>query len=326
MPLPLAILQITQAQLSGGIFLGGWETTALTALAVSFGIIGLAYAVAIGFHYRELEEWAKTEMYEIFISGVIVGVLILLVNILFGISINLAGGNPFEVAHNALDMMLLETMSIWLSIFLANFLISAISTLMFSFFIPIPILPPPLPTIVTIRFGSFVSPWAGLGPVTTGINTVFNVISAMLAVLLAEQVLLDFFRYTMLKYFLPLGVLMRTFPTTRVAGGTIIAIAIGAYIIYPLAIIYSWNVYLGYRAVTAPGDPGNVFDFAGNATFGAVSWDITSIINLITALMQNFVIISALFVIVVIITLSSIRSLAGALGGDPDLFGLARLV
>jgi len=319
------LFQITQAEVSGGIFLGGWETTALTALAVSFGIIGLAYAIAIGFHYRELEEWAKTEMYEIFISGVIVGTLIMFVNILFGISINLAGGNPFDIAHNALDMMILETMSIWLSLFWTNALISAVSTLMFSFFIPIPIAVGPV-LILLIRIGSYVQPWAGLSAVVTGINTVFNVLSIMLAVLLAEQVLLDFFRYTMLKYFLPLGVLMRAFPITRVAGGTIIAIAIGAYIIYPLAIIYSSEVYKQYRAVTAPGEPVNPLTFIFGAAFRAIFWDINSIINPLIALMQNFVIISALFIIVVIITLSSIRSLAGALGGDPDLFGLARLV
>lgn len=323
------LLQVTQAAVSGGVFLGGWETTALTALAVSFGIIGLAYAIAIGFGYRELEEWAKAEMYEISISGLIIGTLIAFLNILSTISTNLAGGDPFALAHNALDMIILETTSIWFTLFSTNFFISALSTLKFSFFIPIPILPPPLPTIVTIRFGSYVTPWSGLEAVVTGIDTVFNVVSAMLAVSLAEQVLLDFFKYTMLKYFLPLGVLMRTFPITRVAGGTIIAIAIGAYIIYPLAVIYSWNVYQQYKAVVPAspgGSPGDILSFALSVTFQAVSWDLNSIITPITILMRNFVIISALFIIVVIITLSSIRSLAGALGGDPDLFGLARLV
>ncbi|QLJ52205.1 MAG: hypothetical protein Sv326_0030 [Candidatus Fermentimicrarchaeum limneticum] len=320
------LLQITPAEVSGGVFLGGWETTALTALAVSFGIIGFAFAIALGFHYRELEEWAKTELYEIFISGLIVAVLIMFVNILFTISTNLAGGNPFEIAHSAMDMITLETMNIFLTLFLTNFFISAISTLMFSFFIPIPILPPPLPTIVTIRFGSFVSPWAGLSAMVMGVDTVFNLVSAMVALVLVEQVLLDFFRLTMLKYFLPLGVLMRTFPITRVAGATIIAVAIGAYIIYPLALIYSWDVYNHYKAVSASGSPGDPYSFAAGVTFQAIQWRVDTVINPLSALIQNFVILLALFVVVVIITLSSIRSLAGALGGDPDLFGLARLV
>jgi len=320
------MLTIPPAELSGGVFLGGWETTAITAVMVSFGIIGLAFAVAIGFRYRELEEWAKTELYEIFISGLIVGVLVAFVNILFGISINLAGGNPFDIAHNALDMMTLETTSIYLALFLTNISIGAISTLMFSFFIPIPILPPPLPTIVTIRFGSFVSPWAGLSAVLMGVNTMFNLLSGMIAVLLVQQVLLDFFRAAMLKYFLPLGVLMRTFPITRVAGGTIIAIAIGAYIIYPLTVIYGWNVYNQYKATATPGSIGDPMTFAIGVTFQAVLWNMDNVVNPIASLMQNFVIIAVLFLISVIITFSSIRSLAGVLGGDPDLFGLARLV
>lgn len=315
---------ITAAEVSGGAFLGGWETTALTALAVSFSIIGFAFAVAIGFHYRELEEWAKTEMYEIFISGLVVVTLIAFVNILSGISTNLAGGDPFTIAHNALDMIILETTSIFLTLFLTNFMISAMSTLMFSFFIPI-LITPATPA-VTIRFGSFVSPWAGLSAMVMGVDTVFNLVSAMLAALLVEQVLLDFFRFTMLKYFLPLGVLMRTFPLTRVAGATIIAIAIGAYIVYPLAVIYTWNVYNQYKATSTPGSPGDPLSFAAGATFQAITWNVNNVINPITSLMRNFVIVLVLFLIVIIITLSSIRSLAGALGGDPDLFGLARLV
>jgi len=79
------LLSITMSQISGGIFLGGWETTAITALMVSLGLIAIAFAIGIGFHYRELEEWAKNELYEVFISGLIVGTLILMINILLDI-------------------------------------------------------------------------------------------------------------------------------------------------------------------------------------------------------------------------------------------------
>jgi hypothetical protein len=156
-----------------------------------------------------------------------------------------------------------------------------------------------------------------------GIDTLFNLLTAIMAVILSEEVLLDFFRVVMFKYFLPLGVLMRTFSITRVAGSTIIAVAIGAYIIYPLAIIYSTQLYNSFKAVAVPGQPGNPL---GNIVVGPVSEDIRGPMETISSMMQNFVIISACFLITVIITLSSIRSLAGVLGGDPDLFGLARLI
>lgn len=315
------MLQVNPTDVSGGIFLGGWEGAALTALLVSFGIIGMAFAIGIGFSYRELQEWAKKEMYEIFISGVIVGSLIMFVNILFGISTNLAGGNPLDIAHNCLNLMLYETSSIFLTMFLYNMYISAVSTLMIGFFIPIPICIPVC--VLTIRIGSYVSPMAGFSALALGIDTLFNIISAMLALLLAEQVLLDFFRVVMFRYFLPLGVLMRTFPLTRVAGSTIIAVALGAYIIYPLAIIYSTQLYNSFKAVVIPGQPDNPF---GNLVVGPIFWDITAPIKTIGNMMRNFVVISATFLVCVVITLSSIRSLAGVLGGDPDLFGLARLV
>ncbi len=307
-----------QIDLSGGAFLGGWEAAALTALLVSFGIIGIGFAIGIGFGYHELEEWAKKEMYEIFMSGVILGVLIAFVNILFGISTNLAGGNPLDVAHNYLNQMLFDTAGTFLQLFLYNMYIAAVSTLMIGFFIPISI-----PPWITIRIGSYVMPEAGFSAMTLGIDTIFNLISVMLALILTEQVLLDFFRIVMFKYILPLGVLMRTFPLTRVAGSTIIAVAIGAYIIYPLSIIYSAQLYNSFKAVAVPGQPGNPMM---NLAFGPLLWDIAGPIESIGDMMRNFVIVTTCFLVTVVITLSSVRSLAGVLGGDPDLFGLARLV
>ncbi|MCX6776157.1 MAG: hypothetical protein NT130_04905 [Candidatus Micrarchaeota archaeon] len=315
------LLQIALSDISGGIFLGGWETAALTALLVSFGIIALAFAIGIGFGYRELEEWAKNEMYEIFISGLIVGTLIGLINIIFAMSINLAGGNPLEIASSNVSSMILETNGLFLTLLQYNLYLGALSTLKFSFFVPIPIIPPVV--FLVIRIGSFVSPWAGLGALMSGVDSVFNVLGAMIAALLVEQVLLSFIKLVILKYFLPLGILMRTFSITRVAGGTLIAIAIGAYIIYPLAVIYSWNVYSQFKAVSTPGNPG---DPAGHMILENIKWDIKDTINTLTPILKNFVIIGITFFLSIIITFSSIRSLAGALGGDPDLFGLARLI
>lgn len=311
------LLQTNPTDVSGGAFLGGWEVAAIAAVLLSCGIIGIGFAIGIGFNYKELEEWAKREMYEVIVSAIMVGILITFITVLFGISTNLAGGNPLDVAHNCLNLMLYDTAGIFLSIFLYNMFIGAVSTLMIGFFIPITI-----PEVLTIRIGSYVSPMAGFAAMSVGIETIFNLLSVMVAVILTEEVLLDFFRAVMLKYFLPLGILMRTFPLTRVAGSTIIAVAIGAYIIYPLAIIYSTQLYNSFKAVAVAGQPGNPWSVA----FGPILGDITSPIQAIGAMMRNFAIVSACFLVTVIITLSSIRSLAGVLGGDPDLFGLARLI
>jgi hypothetical protein len=315
------VLTMLLIDVSGGNFLAGWPAAALTALGVSFGIIAIALAIGIGFHYRQLEEWAKEEMYEIFISGVIVGVLIVFVGALFDLSTSLAGGNPLDIAHNCLAEMLYETASTFLSVFIYNMYIAALSTLQLGFFIPITITP--VTPILTIRIGSWITPWAGFSALSLGIDTIFNLISAMLGLLLAEEVLLDFFRIVMLRYFLPLGVLMRTFSLTRVAGSTIIAVAISAYLIFPLAIIYTTQLYNNFKAIVVPGQPGNAIE---NLALGPVIGDIQAPLGTIGDMMRNFVIIAICSGLTVVITLSSVRSLAGALGGDPDLFGLARLV
>lgn len=57
-------------------------------------------------------------------------------------------------------------------------------------------------------------------PLTIGLHTVY--------------VLLDYISTTMLVAFLPLGILLRVFPISRGIGGLLIAIAIGAYFIFPV--------------------------------------------------------------------------------------------
>jgi hypothetical protein len=312
------VLTILQVDLSGGTFLGGWVSAALVALLVSFGIIAIAFAIGIGFDYKELEEWAKKEMYEIFISGLIVGILVAFVSVLFSISTSLAGGDPFEVAHSNLSQMLYDTAGVYLSLFLYNMYVAAVSTLTIGFFIPIII-----PEVLVIRIGSMITPEAGFSAITTGLDTMFNLLSAMIGLLLVQQVLLDFFKVVMFKYFLPLGVLMRSFSFTRVAGATIIAVAVCAYIIYPLALIYSYGLYSSFKAVVVVGQPSNPM---GNLVVGPILWDITGPIQALGSMMRNFVIVSVCFLVTAVITLSSVSSLAGALGGDPELFGLARLV
>lgn len=310
---------LLQIDVSGGMFLGGWEIAALVALLVSFGIIAIAFAIGVGFHYRDLEEWAKRELYEVMISALMLGIFVAFLGILYSISVKIAGGDPFDIAHNCLNEMLFDTAGLFLSLYNTNNWLSAISTLMIGFFIPIS-----FPPIITIRIGSYVSPEAGLSAIVGGLDTIFNLISAMIALLLGEQVLLDFFRVVMLKYFLPLGILMRTFPLTRVAGSTLIAIALGAYIIYPLAIIYTTQMYNSYKAIAVPGRPG---DWRGDLVLGPVLGDeISGPMETINSMMRNFVIVSACSLVDIVITLSAIRSLIAALGGDPDLFGLARLI
>jgi len=52
--------------------------------------------------------------------------------------------------------------------------------------------------------------------------------------LYAQIAVLKFFEMSMFTVFLPIGIILRSFPPTRGAGAVLIAIAIGFYIVYPL--------------------------------------------------------------------------------------------
>jgi hypothetical protein len=160
-----------------------------------------------------------------------------------------------------------------------------------------------------------------------------------LIVVSAQRVLLDFFHATMFKVFLPFGILLRTFPITREAGGSVIAIAIGAYIVYPLLLVMNGSIYSAYH----PNNPyafaaeigsfiGQVFGILGKIITGFTSgdvfgqWRVQDVMDMLTPLVQNFVIISFLFVTDIIILITFVTGFSDALGGDEEVFGLSKII
>jgi hypothetical protein len=87
-------------------------------------------------------------------------------------------------------------------------------------------------------------------PVMSGL---FTIISAFVAIMIGIPLLL-FFIYYLFPFFLYAGVLFRSFPWTRAAGGTLLALFISFYIVFP-SLIYPFSVLsttnLG-NAYTAP--------------------------------------------------------------------------
>ena len=97
------------------------------------------------------------------------------------------------------------------------------------------------------------SPLAGLSPSMQVISSLFTIISAFVAIMIGIPLLL-FFIYYLFPFFLYAGVLFRSFPWTRAAGGTLLALFISFYIVFP-SLIYPFSVLsttnLG-NAYTAP--------------------------------------------------------------------------
>jgi hypothetical protein len=97
----------------------------------------------------------------------------------------------------------------------------------------------------------FIPLW-GIFPVVSLVNTQVGIFDAIIGMLLLITFLL-YIIYSVFPVFLYVGILLRSFPWTRTAGGTLIAMFIAFYIIFP-AILYPFSLYLQnlYGALSIP--------------------------------------------------------------------------
>lgn len=227
---------------------GNWQTLSVLALFISFFIVVLAYMVSIIIGSSDLKKWAKSEMLQVAASAALVLGLIIFVNILLAnassIVVAIASpavmtvppgltdptdtltyieapsgaqlSSPFILAHYYLNVQINCAKKYYRTIFWTNLVLE-------------PIEKGVLPT------GGMeeVSGWA-----VSGIAGMLHWIEHQLTfVLIADYFqrhLLLFIEDNMFTIILPIGILLRVFPYTRGAGGVVIAVAIGTFLVFPV--------------------------------------------------------------------------------------------
>jgi hypothetical protein len=125
---------------------------------------------------------------------------------------------------------------------------------------------------VSSQFGVSFAPFAGIFPLSKGlINSQLEAFYAMVGILLG----VTFFLYVIYAIFpllLYAGLLLRSLPWTRAAGGSFIAMFIAFYIIFP-AILYPFSLYIyssnGYAPLTA-GSSGQAITTGSFFSIGAI--------------------------------------------------------
>ncbi len=90
--------------------------------------------------------------------------------------------------------------------------------------------------------GVLFSPWGGVWSIYTILGTQIGVFDAVVGILLMITFLL-YLLYSIFPVFLYVGILLRSFPWTRAAGGTFIAMFIAFYIVFP-GILYPFSLYM----------------------------------------------------------------------------------
>lgn len=207
-----------------------WGNMVGAALALSFFAVVVIYMVGYGLGVKELESWAKNELFQVMATAVIVGAAVAIIGITQIITgVVIMGVDPtmpitypdstFVVADSYLEATRTIVTKYYLYFQWLNQLLGQWSSSVIPF----------MPNRVGFRF----QPGQGLRPLMDAVALMLNTLGVALGAMQAQIILLQFVRDTMLPVFLPAGIIMRALPLTRNVGSVLIAVALGFYTVLP---------------------------------------------------------------------------------------------
>ncbi len=246
---------------------GGWQENALIAVLISFFTVSIAYMLGVAFDLPNLKRWARSEFLQAMVSSILaVGLVFALSSASVSVTgvllsktqafvtvleqpgqplqhlpVDLKGGDPFAVAQYYLGCAGKKCVigttpreygaiycmkQMYVRLFLINLPIEMVEKSEYS-----------------VGGVYAISGWF-LNVFVNAIHLLLQSLSFLFIAIYFQKALLVLIQATMLSYFLPVGIVLRTFPLTRGAGALLMGLAIGLYFFYPLtySIILAANV------------------------------------------------------------------------------------
>jgi len=351
---------------------GGAFAVAVYALVSMYVLAGLAYLLSKLLSNHSYDEWAKNEFIQTTISAALVGGLFLLmapgtgiIIIAFNSLVDGADAQQIPVLDSVISPLYgapmpsvtLMTVSTTCSksvdsgtvlCFAYNYLgllveqVTNLSGMLIYYNTILDIISRISIDVIIVQ----ITPYSGISSIVQVINSAIMSLMFLGVMAAAQQALIVFCNSVALKIFLPIGVVLRCFFGTRRLGGALIAIAIGAYLIFPLTI--AMNVFAVQQATAdtyAPlvnlsqsikalnpssqfssvGDlesPDKWKGFLGNYTTAANS--LTAYISAIPDMFIQIISILVVQIVVlpflsVMLTVIAIKELAGLFGSEVNL-------
>jgi hypothetical protein len=222
--------------LSSGVF-----TISISIIALIFAIVGMAWAIGYALGINLLVNFSKTEMGEIAISLII---LLVLLGSMAAITGGTSPGRIFSnynfygiFSHDCYTMTLtaLNTTSDFRSLTIIQDYYSIVSHTTIN--------------VAPNYFGFSFLPYVGLTVVNQIIKMMMEFTGIIIALFFGLSVFLAII-YGLFPIFLYVGIVLRTIPWTRAAGGAFIGLFIGFYILLPLLLGFVTSVSFSNVPVT----------------------------------------------------------------------------
>lgn len=192
-------------------------------------VLAIMWMIAEPLNLPQLKAWVKLEIRELIIAAILIGIIYSAFFAERTITKVLTGVDGYVgVARGTLNNLLQKHENVFKDIIILSSKMTSLSGYSFNYGVPIGIWASfsfPKPTLTGAS--------AILGPITFAAQAEANAILLYKAMV----VFLDFFESTILSVILPLGFVLRVIPFSRQLGNTLIALSLGAIVLYPFSLI-----------------------------------------------------------------------------------------
>ncbi len=224
----IGVTKDTCAPDEGPLDLAGPSAIALLVIGVGLAIF---YMAASFFNSPQMLAMAKQEGFEFIHTLIIVVLFLSFLSFAQGL-LGVHGVGPIDVYSKAMEYCVVMVQKITGDMFWLGFF-NNIVYLVYSSPLRIGI----LHQAVHFNLGGI------LKPMVDGLGTMASLLSFAMGEWIVQLILLCLIKKHMLTVFLPIGILLKTFPQTRGGGNAIIAIAIALSIIYPMMVLMNYQAY-----------------------------------------------------------------------------------
>jgi hypothetical protein len=149
-----------------------------------------------------------------------------------------------------------------------------------TFYIPFDFMTTQTMTAHPLGMGTVIQPTAGMGAVIKpGYVNALQMMAVAFIIVRAQLLMLDFATFAMLKYYLPLGIILRCFSPTRRIGGTLIGVVIGFSLVLPSLLVLNGVFASPFTSEDNPFGLNDSFEFLSRLLEGGFdviwleSWD-----------------------------------------------------
>ena len=315
-----------------------WQGAIALGVLVIFLISGLVYVLSGLIAHRGLMVWSKNQIYEGFVTLVFAFFALMLVGFVCSMDVHVLDAdcvpqdgfwkinplypaqaewrfdagthwgscNAFDVANYDLQRFRNQISNGFYIVLAINLVVAGLASTVISYSVT--------------GMGPTMSIGQGLS------NTSQQLSTAMIAIVSAQlitmtQLLLLQVSARLFGFLMPAGIILRSFGITRGFGGSLIAIALGFYLIYPLAVVLCYGMVLG----TVDSD---LAVMGGKDTVpDGVSGDWWNPVDKTCAFVGTLIVGAVLVpFIVFVIVIAFVKGVSGMIGEEVDVSNLTRLV